>query len=51
MIDYDNVKEKAEEELDNEEFREQVDIHKAKLRKKKPFLSKIFPWKITIQKV
>jgi hypothetical protein len=42
-----NAKEQAQVEIDAEDLREAVDAEKVKIRTKKPFLHKIFPWKVT----
>ena len=43
-----NVRKKAQAELDIEDFRQQVDAMKKTLRAKRKFWVRLFPWKITI---
>lgn len=44
------VKKIALKELKDEFFRDAVDKHKDKLRRKKPLMHILFPWKIVITK-
>lgn len=46
----DQIVEQAKRELEEEQFREEVNLTKEKLRNKTPFFHKLFPFKITITK-
>ncbi len=46
----DRIEREAEEEIAQERRRERIDAVKARLRNKKPFWHKVFPWKITINR-
>lgn len=47
-MNVDKIKEQAEKEIEFEDFRKAVNKYKEKLRFKKTFFDKIFPYKITI---
>lgn len=49
-MNIDKIKKQAKQEYDYEVFREQVELYKQKLRTKKSFFKKIFPYKILIIK-
>ena len=50
-LNLEEVVKKAREEINEEKFREQVDKHKAKILAKKSLLSKIFPFRIKIERL
>lgn len=44
------VRQKAEQEIAEEEFRSAVDKYKAKLKLKRSWLDKVFPYKVMVIK-
>jgi len=42
------VKRKAKQEIEEEDFRDEVEKYKARLRAKKSFIDLIFPYKIIV---
>lgn len=49
-VDMGNVKKVAQAELEDEEFHREVEKMKIKLKEKKTFWDRIFPWEILIIK-
>ena len=47
-IELEMIKNQAKAEFKKEKIRKAVDNYKEKLRKKRPLIDIIFPWKITI---
>lgn len=47
-MDLNKVREQAKKELEEERFRKAVEDYKVKLKTKKSFLDKLFPYKILI---
>lgn len=45
---FDDIFNKAKEEVEEESFREKVEAEKERIRNKRPLLHRLFPWKITI---
>lgn len=47
-LNIEEIEHKARQELEHEQFREAVEEAKARLRNKRSFLSRVFPFKIII---
>lgn len=47
-MNIEEIKKQAKKELEEEKTRKLIDIEKDKMRYKKSFFKKIFPWKIVI---
>lgn len=46
----DSIIEQAKKEIEQEEFRAEVEKLKTKLRQKKRLWDKVFPWKVSIKR-
>lgn len=49
-LNLEKIKQEAEKEIEEECYRQEVELMKKRLREKRPFLDKLFPYKIIIIK-